>query len=132
MDNNFPNNQATFDKVAEHLIKQGRKAINAGATCCYRTDGERGDVLKCAIGCLIPDDMYNIKFEGHGINRLFENFRAIEDYLLAGVGVDLLVSLQSAHDVATPETGETMRDAFRLKLITVAEKFGLDPSAALA
>lgn len=132
MDNNYPNNQATFDKVAEHLIKQGRKAINSGAACSYRTEDERGDVLKCAIGCLIPDDMYNREFEGHGIARLFENFRAIQDYLLAGVGCDLLQALQSAHDVATPETGETMRDAFRLKLITVAEKFGLDSSAALA
>lgn len=59
------NKQEVFDKVANHLLTQNRKAINTGnlspyVKCVYRTD----DGLKCAIGCLIPDHLYDTKIEG--------------------------------------------------------------------
>lgn len=51
------NAQETFNKVAEHLLRQGRKALERdtpsywGNNCRYRTP----DGLACAVGCLIPD-----------------------------------------------------------------------------
>ncbi len=59
------NKQEVFDKVANHLLTQNRKAINTGnlspyVKCVYRTKDGR----KCAIGCLIPDDQYDPHIEG--------------------------------------------------------------------
>jgi hypothetical protein len=56
------NKQELFDKVAVHLINQGKKSSNYEG-CRYR-HGE----LRCAIGCLIPDDVYTSKLEGQDIN----------------------------------------------------------------
>lgn len=59
--------QEVFDRVATHLLKQNRKSTkedlsNPGADsrCMYR--GVNG--LQCAVGCLIPDDKYEERFEG--------------------------------------------------------------------
>jgi hypothetical protein len=65
------NRQEIFDKVAKHLLTQ-----NAPATVVY--DGPDGDVLhcvyrspaglKCAVGVLIPDELYHPGIEGSGPN----------------------------------------------------------------
>lgn len=51
--------QELFDIIVAHLRKQGRKSIANNAktietTCLYRGP----DGTKCAIGCLIPDELY--------------------------------------------------------------------------
>lgn len=55
-------NQEMFDKVAAHLLAQGTPAM-AGGKCRYR--GANG--TKCAIGCLIPDERYDARFEGDSV-----------------------------------------------------------------
>jgi hypothetical protein len=53
-------NQKTFNKVARHLLKQKQKSVVANSTrCLYR--GPNG--LRCAIGCLIPNRLYNESME---------------------------------------------------------------------
>ena len=55
--------QEVFDTVARHLLTQKRRSYvnNEGAElCCYR--GPRG--LKCAVGALIPDELYSKDLEG--------------------------------------------------------------------
>lgn len=52
--------QEIFDKVAEHLQKQGHRALNEDGVCVYR--GKNG--TKCAVGALIPDELYDSKIEG--------------------------------------------------------------------
>lgn len=61
------NKQQVFDKVALHLLKQNARSLakeaSGGAAqgdCAYR--GENG--LMCAVGCLIPDDLYDPETEG--------------------------------------------------------------------
>lgn len=65
------NKQEIFDTVAKHLFSQGQRAMMNnnhgldGEYCAYR--GENG--MKCAVGVLIPDDMYDPdmdKFGGDG------------------------------------------------------------------
>ena len=56
--------QEVFDIVAAHMLKQNKKSIsytlsNDFVRCAYR--GNNG--LKCAAGCLIPDEIYNRDFE---------------------------------------------------------------------
>jgi hypothetical protein len=57
--------QEIFDKVALHLLsyaKQGFKSVDDRG-CLYRN----GEGLSCAVGCLIPDDLYDPVIEHHPI-----------------------------------------------------------------
>lgn len=58
--------QEIFDKVVNHLLTQNKQcsvedaSYANGLKCLYR--GPNG--LKCAIGCLIPDELYCPEMEG--------------------------------------------------------------------
>lgn len=52
-------NQQIFDKVATHLLTQKTKSMD-GFQCRYRGPND----AKCAIGCLIPDEVYKCSMEG--------------------------------------------------------------------
>jgi hypothetical protein len=94
--------QAIFDKVAEHLIRQGERAMSPSGegtgACAYR--GQNG--TKCAIGCLIDDKFYESRFEGHGIYN-----HAVRHAVSRSLGIELdssprlvsiLSALQDIHD----------------------------------
>lgn len=96
--------QKIFDRVARHLLTQNKKAWR-GNVCSYRdTDG-----LTCAVGCLIPPERYEARFEGLDISRpdgldSRGEARAALYAALHAAGVDakrserLLRHLQSVHD----------------------------------
>ncbi|MGQ7794434.1 hypothetical protein ACUN0C_18670 [Faunimonas sp. B44] len=75
--------QDTFDTVVRHLFAQGKQAHEYGV-CRYRTY----DGLKCAVGCLIPDEDYDPSFEGQLVDRL----------PIKLPHTNLLGELQDAHD----------------------------------
>ena len=111
------NEQEVFDKVYRHLITQGARALEndePGAVCQYRApDGKR-----CAIGCLIPDEMYHPKIEGRSSGNLqieLPGFIALFD---RDFNFNLLRKLQSLHDFYP------VRE-WRQSLAYVAKKFGL-------
>lgn len=84
-------NQQAFNTVAEHLIRQNKRSAveRDGEFCRYR----HGD-MRCAIGCLIPDDEYREEYEGNNVDRLSAaGCRAIE-----GLDLRLLRLLQTVHD----------------------------------
>lgn len=88
------NKQEIFDTVYEKLLKQG-KASTFDGKCRYR--GANGN--KCAIGHLIPDELYESYMEGVGFVYLPEN---IIDYIV-GDNKDsniiiFMYYLQKAHD----------------------------------
>lgn len=65
--------QETFDTVFRHLVKQGRRSMTTQASygenrdterCSYRGKGG----TSCAIGCLIPDELYSPDIEGKSFN----------------------------------------------------------------
>lgn len=82
-------NQETFDRVAEHLLKQDAKSLRHGA-CAYR--GDAG--LKCAVGCLISDEDYEYGIEGCGV----WSTRLLEWCHRNGYSAALLSHLQQVHD----------------------------------
>lgn len=55
------NNQEAFDLMVNHLIAQGKPAIDEedGGSCLYRGPNN----TKCAVGILIPDDKYTPSME---------------------------------------------------------------------
>ena len=91
--------QEVYDTVVMHLRKQGRPALMEGSsrdTCAYRG----ADNTSCAVGCLIPDEYYDDKYEGHNVGQLvergyleFDSDTASSEELLG-----LLRKLQGVHD----------------------------------
>lgn len=123
--------QKTFDKVAIHLRKQG-KAATVGAGCMYRTD----EGLKCAVGCLIPDELYDARIEGVAF-KIGSKFpdnpgNEIVALLMSLTGVstreerNFLAELQVAHDEALLDGG---LDAWREEMESIAERYALSFSA---
>ena len=88
------NKQETFETVSKHLFAQGKRSYDEGQRICqYRyTDG-----TKCAVGCLIPDEMYKEGMEGWSVRILFNTFPEIKE-LLGAENIRLLENLQTAHD----------------------------------
>jgi len=89
-------NQEIFDYVLAHLKMQNARAMGDPGMCVYKN----GEGKSCAIGCLIPDDLYTISIEGKGLTELKERFPKISKYL----GLDnperfrLFKNLRGLHD----------------------------------
>lgn len=129
--------QEIFDKVAVHLIKQGRPSktlrdVPGPALCVYR-DGKGGS---CAVGCLIPDEKYDPDFDmadDSSVNAML-NSEAFCEALKAG-GVDpesqafLLAELQEFHDTMPDYKGQAMTAFLLDRLPEVARAHGLHDQA---
>jgi hypothetical protein len=81
--------------IREQLILQGKPAKGEGSSCFYRKDG-----LKCAVGHLIPDELYQPIMEGKFLDGLLSRYSAelnipsnISDHKL-----NYLRDLQQIHD----------------------------------
>lgn len=118
------NRQQIFDKVATHLFTQGHQAIKL-SRCCYRTNIE-GEA--CAIGCLIPDEVYVPSLESLNAVDL-----ANSDTKINGLPSDIfnrgnarfLRELQRVHDRRVSwKSTVSMQKALDL----VAREENLDPS----
>lgn len=110
--------QEIFSTVAHHLLNQGRKAQDHHDSCFYRFNN-----LKCAIGILIPDKLYDPDMEGLPIESLL-NFPELAPHLLASdraliKSIQLLEDLQSCHD------DEPVED-WKLILHAIAHEFNLN------
>ncbi len=87
------NTQQAFDRICEHLMAQRRCSESVTGNCVYR--GEDG--TKCAIGCLIPDELYRSDMEGKVIRDLLSNNIQLAEQL-CGVSLTLLSGCQRIHD----------------------------------
>lgn len=119
--------QEIFDTVAKHLIQQGcRATVSAGSRpdsdglCQYR--GPNG--TKCAVGALIPDDVYDAKMEGDTVTGLLVSFGSVLPSWM-GPNLGLLRDLQMVHD--HPETWEEPT-TLRKELFKVSRDHGLSPA----
>lgn len=54
------NNQEAFDKIWDWFVVQRKPMSTNGVSCRYRGDGG----AKCAVGVLIPDELYSESVEG--------------------------------------------------------------------
>jgi hypothetical protein len=126
--------QEIFDAVVEGLHAQGRASVKARfdedeedenmRACSYR--GDNG--LKCAVGMLIPDDMYQDRMEGDpGSGENVDGL--IRAKLLPWALVphrDLLNDLQLAHDNYLYYNQGVFDRWLWNKLCEVATKYSLD------
>jgi len=91
----FSSRQEIFDYVTPLLFAQGeRSMLEGGTTCAYRgVDG-----MRCAVGFLIPDELYSYGLEGKSamdvdITKRLNNVITTDDDL----GL-FLTDLQDVHD----------------------------------
>lgn len=111
--------QDVFNKVSTHLLKQKEVASNMRG-CAYRgikrneitdPDGNLSFVdvcLKCAVGCLIPDSIYEPRMEGRGVDWLLKEYPKFKEQFQCEViwnkgyvyddSKDILTALQYVHD----------------------------------
>ncbi len=85
--------QELFDKVVTHLLTQKEQSRKISSLCAYRGQNN----LKCAIGCLIPDDLYSESLEGNNVESLFVYFPKVRK-LIGKRNKDLCENLQDIHD----------------------------------
>lgn len=113
--------QEIFERVYIHLMRQGCKSvIQTPRGIDYPVYyGEYG--LKCAIGCLIPQEEYQRDWERHPLERVLarcSTFRGIDD------AHGLLFMLRACHDTLKPSCWKT-------RLAWIAKKQGLVVTEAL-
>jgi hypothetical protein len=115
------NAQEIFDTVARHLMTQGAQALRKkpglnDETCAYRGD----DGKKCAVGALIPDNIYVPEMDqgtDTSVRALLRRFPTeLPAYFYENT--DLLDQLQDVHD-------DNPDGDFRYDLEHVAEGHGL-------
>jgi hypothetical protein len=118
----LPSAQEVFDIVVTHLITQRRPSYDSSKCCMYRAP----DGLRCAVGVLIPDNLYDPEFEGDTadcvIQKLFN--KDLADWR---EHKGLLLALQEVHDECFVISRGTfsIRD-LRNRLLDVAEDFSLE------
>jgi hypothetical protein len=107
--------QEVFDIVAVHMLRQNKRSIcrinrKSYIGCAYR--GDNG--LKCAAGCLIPDEIYNHHFESIPWRLLVDNHDFPHNH------ARLITKLQYIHDHYDPKN-------WRNQLLDVAFCYSLNP-----
>jgi hypothetical protein len=117
--------QEIFDTVAKHLFTQGCRSIEVDdegeESCLYR--GPEGRI--CAVGVLIPDELYQGSMEHQNSDMLLETECYAFPAWMSG-NQRLLRSLQRVHDSSINwEDSRTMRGA----LLGVAHLYELSPAA---
>ena len=118
--------QAIFDKVGTHLLTQNKRALdtsNGGDRCMYINP----EGLKCAAGCLIPEDEYRPEFEHgaillSGFESMNERTKLVSDYFkskYSDLEMFLIIKLQKIHDTILP-------NKWRDHLYSLADNFQLN------
>ena len=102
------NDQIAINKMFRHLILQGKKAVDPfSGDCRYRTT----DGLKCAVGALIPDELYDPGAECWSIETIFDRpkkyYKLVEYF--KDVSPELLSTAQVIHDGNFTEGTEFIR-----------------------
>lgn len=104
----YKDHQQIFEIVSKHLLTQNQRSTGALRNspfegCAYR--GRNG--LKCAVGCLIPDELYNPNIEDITIDGLLENDDNTNlKELFYAVEYRFLTELQTIHDRVDPNKWE--------------------------
>ena len=109
--------QQVFDRAASHLLKQGfRSELPDRSACAYR--GRNG--MMCAVGALIPDEMYDPAMEKKGVGAFPEYFPEVFKHI-SGEQPHLICDLQEMHDHWEPSS-------WRKRLGKIAKSYHLDDS----
>jgi hypothetical protein len=82
--------------------------------------------VRCALGCLIPDELYDPVLEGRGVANILADNKPLTDYF-AGVDQGFLVEAQAEHDAIASSSG--LIADFLEALDQIAHDYGLQVPA---
>lgn len=117
--------QEIFDFVVDSLRMQGAQSIDEDGTCSYRGL----DHKKCAVGWVVPDDLYDESMEGASVHELLINcdyedsLYYISDFIRPHEL--LLCDLQAFHDDRQNWNDSGVSDAGHLMLRRIAAEHNL-------
>ena len=118
--------QNVFNKVAAHLLSMKEQSVDADGSCMYRG----GNNQRCAVGVLIPDEIYDPLIENHDIASLWGMARVsafdepLNKFILDNLEDDLLFYLQGVHDAYASWSDDGF--AGHRKLAHIAGLYNLD------
>lgn len=116
--------QEIFETVSRHLFAQGTQARELDV-CRYRAFiPATGETLKCAVGCLIPDEAYRPTMEGYRVSAVIGKLPDAQLADLFNQNYSLLSTLQRVHDFQLSETVSSA--PFRKALRKVGNAYDLD------
>jgi hypothetical protein len=102
---------------------QGGPSVSPKNSCKYRGPNNR----KCAIGAIMPDELYDPKFESTPVSRLSLTIVSEDETMQEFLNV-----AQHAHDMhawTKGMPGDMTLKAFKESFILVAERYSLNPAA---
>lgn len=116
------NNQEAFDHVKVNLLKQNKRSLNHNDDgvdlCAYRSKSG-----KCAIGWLIPDEIYITNMEScSSVYELCSEFPKLK-IIFNDISAYLLERLQHLHDWSSPEEWEREFDIIAKDFNLISNKF---------
>ena len=132
----FSSAQEIFDYVTPLLFAQGQRSLGPhdphGEELCAYRGGEAGE-LRCAIGFIIPDELYHGGIEGESVSStavqsvLREVIPSKYGVTYAGLG-KFLGDLQDVHDgwICDGVDGNTASFNLYNDLLGLADGYGLD------
>lgn len=117
--------QEAFDTMLFHIRAQGyQRAVNEKGHCQYRADGK-----KCAVGALIPDDLYtrDLDIGYNGVGYPVQTTAVANTLASAGWRVDtealsMYAQAQDCHDDAL---NWDCADYFESRMRSLAARFNL-------
>ena len=117
---------AVVDKVVENDSDEA--PIDAETICVYRGDNDPKSPVRCAIGCVLPDELYTAGMEENSVTQVIGTYDAVAE-LFEGVDEQYLEESQRAHDLMA-EDGCTTLDEFVVRLDQLAKRFCLEVVAS--
>lgn len=104
--------------------KAGKFPARNEDLCCYRTpDCERS----CAVGLLIPDEMYKPSMEGRYLDELVRDYPEVQGAFPEGM---TLIDLRYAQAIHDSMRGNWCHDTFMARLLALPCFRGMTPTAA--
>lgn len=133
--------QEAYDGIRSHFSRSyvmfgaGQSPKGLWTVCLYRGDGTPESATRCAVGCLIPDDLYDPAMESVDALDLIDTFGVLQGYFY-GVDTGFLRAAQTLHDrygLAAvndnldrySQTYAILRSAFIRELDGLAAAYGL-------
>jgi len=108
--------QEAYDQIQAFFSATGASlSMDANSQCYYRHPDN--SAVRCAVGCLIPDNLYDQSFEGDAVGAIIADSDPIAQ-LFGGI-VAFLGDVQIAHD----ESKDVV--AFLDRLESVADDHGV-------
>lgn len=115
--------QSIFDTVWNHfIVNETLPGMDVSGACAYKA-GEEPNCRKCAVGILIPDELYEPEMEGEPASTLVTSWDSLIP-LFSQIPEDFIDDLQHAHDDSIG-ADLPFHKKFELSLLMLASQYEL-------